>query len=71
MVPVTYVDGKKHVDVAELRAAVRRVLADPSFTANARRAGERLRSCEGTAAAAAAIERFAHQRAAGEGASFA
>ena len=62
MVPVAYVAGKKHVDVAELRAAVRRVLAEPSFAASARRAGERLRSYGGTAAAAAAIERFASSR---------
>lgn len=63
LVPVTYVAGKKYVDVAELRAAVRRVLAEPSFTANAKRASERLRSYGGTAAAAVAIEQFAHQHA--------
>ncbi len=63
MVPVTYVAGRKHVDVAALRAAVRRVLAEPSFRESARRASERLRSYGGTDAAAAAIERFAHQRA--------
>ena len=57
-VPVENVSGKKHVQVEVLRATVRRVLADPSFTDNARRMSEKLRAYGGASQAAHLIERF-------------
>src|SRR5258708_2679049 len=41
LVPVDRADGKKHVDVLQLRSAVERVLADRSFAENARAVGDR------------------------------
>jgi UDP:flavonoid glycosyltransferase YjiC (YdhE family) len=45
-----------------LRATIRRVLADPTFTENARRAGEQLRAYGGAAQAARLIEQCARER---------
>jgi UDP:flavonoid glycosyltransferase YjiC (YdhE family) len=53
--------GKKHVRAEELRATVKRVLSDPSFAENARRAGERLREYGGAVQAAQLIERFSQK----------
>ena len=50
--------GKKHVDVDELRAKIETVLSDPSYTANARRMGERLRAYGGAPEAARLIADF-------------
>jgi len=57
-VPVQSVSGKKHVLVEELRATVRRVLADPSFADNARRMSEKILAYGGASQAARLIERF-------------
>lgn len=62
IVPVEQVGRKKRVDAQALRATVRRVLADPSFTDNARRAGERLRAYGGAAHAARLIAQFTDGR---------
>ncbi len=61
IVPVERVAGKKHVRAADVRAAVTRVLTDPSFEASARRMGERLRTYGGAEHAAHLIERFSRQ----------
>jgi len=58
IVSVEHASGGKQVRVEDLRATVRRVLTDPSFTANARRVGERLRAYGGAVHAAHLIERF-------------
>lgn len=58
IVPVEQVGRKKRVDAEALRATVRRVLGDPSFADNARRAGERLRAYGGASQAARLIEQF-------------
>jgi UDP:flavonoid glycosyltransferase YjiC (YdhE family) len=58
IVAVTHADGKKQVRSEELRAGVRRVIADPSFSANARKLGEKLRSYGGATRAARLIEEF-------------
>jgi UDP:flavonoid glycosyltransferase YjiC (YdhE family) len=58
VVPVDTSSGKKRVDAAHVRAAVRRLLAEPSFTANAALAGERLRAYGGAVRAASLIEKF-------------
>jgi MGT family glycosyltransferase len=57
VVPVEESSGEKRVSAEELRAAVRRVLTDPSFTDNARQVGERLRAYGGAPRAARLIER--------------
>ncbi len=57
-VPVEIASGKKRVHVDELRATVKRVLADPSYAENARRTGERMRSYGGVSQAAHLIEQF-------------
>jgi MGT family glycosyltransferase len=57
-VPVENVSGRKYVNVEELRAAVRRVLTDPSFAENARRMSEKLRAYGGASQAAQLIERL-------------
>jgi UDP:flavonoid glycosyltransferase YjiC (YdhE family) len=49
---------KKHVDADELRTKVKQVLADPSYTANARRIGEQLRAYGGAPEAARLIADF-------------
>lgn len=56
--PANTVSGRKQVDIEELRKTVRRVLADPSFAANARRIGEELRTYGGASQAALRIEEF-------------
>jgi UDP:flavonoid glycosyltransferase YjiC (YdhE family) len=53
--------GKKHVPVEDLRATVRRVLADPSFAANARRMSQKLRAYGGAAQAAELIDGFSRR----------
>jgi UDP:flavonoid glycosyltransferase YjiC (YdhE family) len=60
-VPVETVSGEKHVDVDELRAAVDRVLTDPSFADNARRLGKRLRAYGGATRAADLVEHFSEE----------
>jgi UDP:flavonoid glycosyltransferase YjiC (YdhE family) len=57
LVPVDRVDGKKHVDVLQLRSAVERVLADRSFAENARAVGDRLRAVGGAALPADLVEK--------------
>jgi UDP:flavonoid glycosyltransferase YjiC (YdhE family) len=54
---------KKRVDASELRAKVEQVLADPSYTANAKRTGERLRAYGGAAEAARLIAAFGQNNA--------
>jgi len=58
MVPVEHDRGKKQVCVEALRAAIRRVLTDPSIASNAARAGKRMCAYGGAAQAARLIERF-------------
>lgn len=58
IVPVETVSGEKRVRVDELRATVKRVLANPAFANNARRIGERLRAYGGAKQAAGLIEQF-------------
>lgn len=53
------VSGEKHVSVEEVRAKVRQVLSDPSFTINARRIGEKMQAYGGAFEAARLIEDFA------------
>src|SRR5262249_57593168 len=54
--------GEKRVSVEELRDTVRRVLSDPSFTDNARRIAQKLRSYGGPSPAAKLIRRFCPPR---------
>lgn len=54
------VEGKR-VRVEELRATIMRVLADPSFTNNARRVSQRMRSYGGPPQAARLIEEFSQK----------
>jgi len=57
IVPTADASGrKKHVPVEELRAKVRRVLSDPSFTINARRVSEKMQAYGGASEAARLIE---------------
>ena len=58
IVPVENSVGGKRVSVPELRAAVERVLADPSYANNAQRFGQQLRSYGGAPRAAELIETF-------------
>jgi UDP:flavonoid glycosyltransferase YjiC (YdhE family) len=58
IVPIDMAPGEKRVNVEELRAAVKRVLTDPSFRNNARQIGERLRAYGGASQAANLIEQF-------------
>jgi MGT family glycosyltransferase len=53
--------GEKELSVEELRAAVRRVLSDPSFAAGARRIAETMKSYGGAPEAARLIDRFAER----------
>jgi len=59
VVPTEDASAEKHVLVEEVRAKVRRVLSDPSFTINARHIGERMRGYGGASEAARLIEGFA------------
>lgn len=59
VVPVEDISGEKHVSGEEVRAKVKRVLSDPSFTENARRLGEKMRAYGGAPEAARLIEDFA------------
>ncbi len=65
-VAVENVSGEKRVRTEELRATIRRVLADPSFADNARRTGERMRAYGGASRAAHLIERFGQRAGTGE-----
>ena len=58
VLPVEGVSGEREVPVEELRAKVRKVLSDPSFTENARRLGEKMRAYGGASEAARLIEDF-------------
>ena len=58
IVSVEHASGGERVRVDELRATARRMLTDPSFTANARRMSERLRAYGGARQAAYVIDRF-------------
>ncbi len=57
-VPVENISGKKFVKTEELRATIRRVLADPSFAENARQIAGKLRTYGGASQAAQLIEEF-------------
>ena len=59
VVPVEGRWGKKRVSTEELRAKVRQVLSDPSYSANARLMRERLRAFGGASEAARLIGDFA------------
>jgi UDP:flavonoid glycosyltransferase YjiC (YdhE family) len=59
VVPAKGVSEERQVPVEEVRAKVRRVLSDPSFTLNARRVGEKMRTYGGASEAARLIEDFA------------
>ncbi len=57
VLPTADVSGtRKHVDAAEVRDKVDRILSDSSFKENARRIGEKLRSYGGASYAASLIE---------------
>jgi MGT family glycosyltransferase len=58
IVPIVNASKQKHVDAAELRAKVRQVLADPTFTENTQRIGEKLQTYGGAPEAARLIENF-------------
>lgn len=58
IVTVDMMPRDKRVNVDELRATVKRVLADPSFRNNARQIGDRLRTYGGASQAADLIEQF-------------
>jgi UDP:flavonoid glycosyltransferase YjiC (YdhE family) len=60
-VKVETTSGKKHVNVDELRATVKRVLYDPSFADNAKRVGERMQAYGGASYAAHLIEQFSQK----------
>lgn len=62
LVPVETVVGKKYVNAEVLRKTVRQVLAEPAFSENARRIGEKMRAYGGPAFAAHLIEQFSQQR---------
>lgn len=59
VLPVTGRDGEKHVDVADFRAKVRRVLHEPSYRASAQRVAAAMRNYGGATAAAQRLEHFA------------
>jgi len=59
VIPAKGVSEERQVPVEEVRAKVRRVLSDPSFTLNARRVGEKMRTYGGASEAARLIEDFA------------
>jgi len=61
IVSVERASGAKRVRVDDVRATVRRVLTDASFTDNARRIGERLRAYGGAGHAAHLIEQFSER----------
>lgn len=58
VIPVEGAFKRKHVSVEELRATIRKVLGDPSYTANARRISEMMRAYGGAPEAARLIEDF-------------
>ena len=59
IVPTEDPQAEKYVSVDEVRAKVRHVLSNPSYTANAKRIGEKMRGYGGAAEAARLIEDFA------------
>ena len=58
IVPTEDAAGEKHLSVEELRAKVRRVLRDASFTAKARGIGDKMRRYGGASQATRLIEEF-------------
>ena len=58
VLPAEGVAGERRVPAEELRAKVKKVLSDPSFTSNARQLGEKMRAYGGAAAAARLIDEF-------------
>ena len=61
ILPAGGVSGERQVPTEELRVKVKKVLADPSFSSNARRLGEKMRAYGGAAGAARVIEEFLHR----------
>jgi UDP:flavonoid glycosyltransferase YjiC (YdhE family) len=57
--PVSLPDGEKHIDVADFRAKVERVLTGPSYRASARSVAQSMRQYGGATQAANLIEDFA------------
>ncbi len=58
IVPTEDGSGKKHVPAEEVRVKVRHVLAEPSFTLNARRVSAKMQTYGGASEAARLIENF-------------
>lgn len=67
VLPTESADGEKHVDVADFRAKIDRVLRNPAYRASAQRVSASMRRHGGPPAAADLIEKFAGEsrRAAG------
>lgn len=61
VVPTQGASGEKEISVQELRASVNRVLADPSFTNNARRVAETIGRYGGASEAARLVDGFAER----------
>jgi len=61
IVPIESARHKKHVCVDELRAKVKQVLADPAYTANARRISDKMQTYGGAAEASRLIEDLARE----------
>jgi MGT family glycosyltransferase len=58
IVPTEDASRKRHVRTDELRAKVRQILSDPSYTVNARRVSEKMQTYGGASEAAHLIEDF-------------
>jgi UDP:flavonoid glycosyltransferase YjiC (YdhE family) len=52
-------DGEKHIDVADFRAKVNRVLNDPAYRNSAQRIAQSMRQYGGAQEAAKRLEQFA------------
>ena len=63
VMPSTLADGEKQIDVADFRAEVDRVLADPGYRQSAQRVAESMRQYGGAQMAADYIEEFASLKA--------
>jgi MGT family glycosyltransferase len=61
IVPIESARHKKHVCVDELRAKVKQVLADPAYTANARRISDKMQTYSGAGEASRLIEDLARE----------
>ncbi|MBM4462204.1 MAG: hypothetical protein FJ012_02560 [Chloroflexi bacterium] len=59
IVPTEDAEAEKHVPVDEVRAKVKQVLSEASFTTNAKRIGQKMRGYGGASEAAGLIENFA------------